>query len=146
MKKRCNRLKSPADRSRGTSALGIARSKQLIARLVRDVLLPNEELVEQIGADGDIVVAFLDPRPGALVSALQADETVSVARLTRAKASRLYAGCAHSDPVTWKWMTTPPRAGLLKIFLVVHLGTVLLNLVEGAFSIEPGSTDAEFMS
>jgi hypothetical protein len=51
---------------------------------------------------------------------------------------------ASADPVTKRLIEREWRDGdPLRIFVIPHAGSLLVNLEPGGFTVEPGSTDAE---
>jgi hypothetical protein len=54
---------------------------------------------------------------------------------------------ASTDRAALRWFSIPPDESKIKVFLLVHEGTLLINYEPGhGWSVEPGSTDAGWLS
>ena len=58
--------------------------------------------------------------------------------------TRMRKTVGQADEVTMRWVSAKPRPGHIKVFVVAHAATFLVNFAPGiGWYLEPGSTDAE---
>ncbi|HEY1695180.1 MAG TPA: hypothetical protein VGG39_23590 [Polyangiaceae bacterium] len=124
----------------------IVPSSVVIERFAREVVIPNWSRILDITADNTLCVALLEPKNEWVTTGLPKmgwNGRSPVFSVNRSLAERMAARMsAVTDPVTAAWLRRRVR-GQRRIFAVMHLGTLLLNLTlspDGpTLEPEPGS-------
>lgn len=114
-------------------------------RILEQGIKPHVEAIARIGLDGDLAVVVFEPsdeaKPALAAFGWDGKPVFSV---NRTRAIKLME---KSDPVTRAWVAKKSSAECIRIFVFVHLGTLLVNYRPGeGYSLEPGSTDAKTLN
>jgi hypothetical protein len=109
----------------------------LLARLVRDGIMPHAAAIAEIASRGEISIVVLEPSD-AWKKALRIHGWKRQDVFTMSERVRRALSCA--DPVTESWVANP-RSDTTRVFAVIHDTSLLVNSDASGFRIEPGSTD-----
>lgn len=127
---------------RGTIRISTPQETREIQEVVSAYLIENQPDIQAVAVRGQIPIVVLDPSSQweLLLSQIGWDGASAVFPMGRVYRRVL---AAHSDPTTARWLRR--TTGPLRVFLVIHSGSLLLNIDPEAMTIriEPGSTDAE---
>jgi hypothetical protein len=130
----------------------VASSCEVLRWLDEEAFSRLSEHIAKIIAAGRIAVVVHEPHPEVLdgIAALGGGRSTAtrVFALAPKRAKRLARIFSRvNDLVTAKWLKRVDTASTGRLYVCVHLGTLLVNYVEGeGFSIEPGSVDADFLN
>lgn len=142
-----NRKQRRATKTRPMSRQGM---KGCLSRMLDAVIRPNAALIARLTTA---------PAPGVCCAVFEPDAslTAEAARdvgwdgehhvflLADEHRERIAVGCDEAgDVVTARWMRDRAREG--RVFVMMHSATLLMNIGPDGFSLEPGSTDAEWMN
>ena len=106
--------------------------------LMDNAIKPNADEIAKIIAVGDIALVAYQPSDGwADALRIPRGTYAAIAKLTSALRKRLVK---NADSVTARWLEGH-RLG--RVFVVWGSGSALLNFRDGAWSVEPGSTNGE---
>lgn len=115
--------------------------------LLTEAIRPNAVQIAAIVDSGGIPVVTFEPCR-AIEEPLRAmgwNGRSTVFRLTRGARDRMVAmAVASGDAATQRWLKR--HDGPARILVVAHCGSLLVNVDDSGFSIEPGSTDGEYLS
>ena len=114
---------------------------KLLERLLTDGIQPHAGTIAQIVSDGGIAVVVFEPGPRITKVARQIGwdkYTAPVVRMPDAFRFDL----AMADTGTRRWLKRPADGGG-RLFVMSGDGTLLVNITERGFSLEPGSLDHE---
>jgi hypothetical protein len=102
---------------------------------------PHADAIAEVVESGDIAIVVHRLRPDVErnARALGWDGVSPVFRMTESTRARMIASSeAIADTVTARWLRAK-RTG--RVFVLSGVGSLLVNVDEDGFSIEPGSTD-----
>lgn len=118
-----------------------AEAAALFERLFKSGIQPHAQAITEILSRGEIAVVVFELHPSHRKAARAIGwKGKPVFPIPRATAYRM--AMATGDEVTRRWVKREQGPG--RIFVMMHLGTLLLNLdPETGFSLEPGSTYTE---
>jgi hypothetical protein len=115
------------------------QSQKHLDRILNEGIKPQGETLAPIIAKGDVAVIVFEPSPetvGAL-KMLGWDGETGAFRLSNSKRKQIAASSEQrGDWVTAKWLRSSKRG---RIFVFAQRGTLLVNLTDEGYSLEPGS-------
>ena len=124
-----------------------ARTQKYLDRLLDEGIKPNAQKIAPIFLSQDVALLFFNPGPGSDVRKAAKlmgwkGREIEVRRMPEAMAQMLAASLMPGDPAAG-WLLHR-RQG--RVFVVMESGTLCVNHVPGeGFSIEPGTTDRDWM-
>jgi hypothetical protein len=113
----------------------------LLHRLLEEGIKPHAVELTQIAMRGEVAVIVFEPDETAL-PALEAMgwNKRTVFGMTRSRGERFAK--ASSDPVWRAWAARPSNMTCLRIFVCIHMGTLLVNYRQDkGYDLEPGQSD-----
>ncbi|HMI82551.1 MAG TPA: hypothetical protein VK550_00590 [Polyangiaceae bacterium] len=119
-------------------------TQKLMDRVLEQGIKPHAGEIAEIGLSGRFACVVFEPGPAvreALKKWGRSEEKVFPLSSGQVRA------LAQTDEAARRWFATPPDETKIKVFLVVHDGTLLINHEPGkGYSTEPSSTDRERLS
>jgi hypothetical protein len=118
----------------------------LLHRLLEDGIKPHAAELTQIAMRGEVAVIVFE-QDETVLTALEAMgwNGRTVFGITRSRGERFAK--ASNDPVWQAWAARPSNMTCLRIFVCIHMGTLLVNYrPDKGYDLEPGQSDPQVLN